>query len=123
MNSINNKVILKKLNRLSNVNKYVYNIIIDISKGITQVRPVYKVDGKKTIINVHLELIEILNKLNINSKVKILSNIKDTQKYRIIDSSDLIVLASINRAESFGISMLEGIQAGKPGIVSDIKGS
>jgi rhamnosyl/mannosyltransferase len=69
------------------------------------------------------KLINLINKLNINSKVKILSNIKDTQKYRIIDSSDLIVLASINRAESFGISMLEGIQAGKPGIVSDIKGS
>lgn len=66
MNSISSKVILKKLNRLSNVNKYAYNIIIDISKGLTQVRPVYKVPNKLTIINVYSELIEILNKLNIN---------------------------------------------------------
>jgi glycosyltransferase involved in cell wall biosynthesis len=69
------------------------------------------------------KLINLIIKLRINSKVKIFSNIKDRQKYRIIDSSDLIVLASINRAESFGISMLEGIEAGKPGIVSDTKGS
>jgi hypothetical protein len=66
MNSVKSGVIIKKLNRLNNVNKHAYNIIIDISKGITQVRPVYKVPNKKTIINVNLELIEILNKLNIN---------------------------------------------------------
>ena len=66
MNSISSKVILKKVNRLNNVNKHTYKLIIDICNGVTQVRPVYKVPNKKTIINVHLELIEILTKLNVN---------------------------------------------------------
>jgi hypothetical protein len=66
MNSVSSKVILKKLNRLNNVNKHVNEIIIHICNGWTEIRPVYKVPNKKTIINVHLELIEILNKLNIN---------------------------------------------------------
>jgi glycosyltransferase involved in cell wall biosynthesis len=69
------------------------------------------------------KLINLIDKLKINSKVKILSNVKDKEKYEIINSSDVIVLASTNRAESFGISILEGIQAGKACIVSDIKGS
>ena len=66
MNSISSKVILKKLNRLSNVNKHVYEIIIHICNGWTEIRPVYKVPDKLTVINVLDELIEILNKLNVN---------------------------------------------------------
>ena len=66
MNSVSEKVILKKLNRLNNVNKHTYKLIIDICNGVTQVRPVYKVPNKLTIINVSDELTEILNKLNIN---------------------------------------------------------
>lgn len=66
MNSINSKVILKKLQRINNVSKHAYNLIIDISKGATEIRPVYKVPDKLTIINVFEELIKILIKLNIN---------------------------------------------------------
>ena len=66
MNSINSKVILKKLNRINNVNKHVNEIIINICNGWTEIRPVYKVPYKLTIINVFEELIKILIKLNIN---------------------------------------------------------
>lgn len=66
MNSINSKVILKKLQRINNVSKHAKILIIDISKGVTEVRPVYKVPDKLTIINVFEELIKILIKLNIN---------------------------------------------------------
>ena len=66
MNSINSKVILKKLNRLNNVSKHAYKLIIDICNGSTEIRPVYKVPDKLTIINVFDELIKILIKLNIN---------------------------------------------------------
>ena len=66
MNSINSKVILKKLNRLNNVSKYAQSLILDICKGQTELRPVYKVPDKLTIINVFEELIKILIKLNIN---------------------------------------------------------
>jgi hypothetical protein len=66
MNSVSNKVIIKKLNRLNNVSKYAKILIINISKGETEIRPVYKVADKLTVINVLNELTEILNKLNVN---------------------------------------------------------
>jgi hypothetical protein len=66
MNSVSSKVILKKLNRLNNVNKHTYKLILNICNGITQIRPIYKVEGKKTIIDVFEELTKILVKLNIN---------------------------------------------------------
>jgi len=66
MNSVSSKVILKKLNRLNNVSKYAQSLILDICKGQTEVRPVYKVPDKLTIINVLDELIIVLTKLNIN---------------------------------------------------------
>jgi hypothetical protein len=65
MNSLSSKVILKKLNRINNVSKHVNEIIIHICNGLTEVRPVYKVPDKKTVINVLNELIIVLTKLNI----------------------------------------------------------
>jgi hypothetical protein len=66
MNCQSSKVILKKLQRIENINKHTYNLVIDISKGATVVRPVYKVPNKLTIINCYDELIQVLTKLNIN---------------------------------------------------------
>ena len=64
MNSVNSKVILKKLNRLNNVSKHAQKLIIDICNGSTQIRPVYKVPNKLTVVNTFDELINILMKLN-----------------------------------------------------------
>ena len=66
MNCLKSSVLLKKLQRIKNINKHTYNIVIDISKGVTEVRPVYKIPNKLTIINVLDELIKILYQLNIN---------------------------------------------------------
>jgi hypothetical protein len=66
MNSLSSKVILKKLNRINNVSKHAKILIINISKGETEIRPVYKVPDKLTIINVFDEIIKILFILNIN---------------------------------------------------------
>jgi hypothetical protein len=66
MNCQSSKVIIKKLQRIENINKHTYSLIIDISKGATEVRPVYKVPDKKTVINVLDELIIVLTKLNLN---------------------------------------------------------
>ena len=62
MNSVNSKVIIKKLNRLNNVNKHAEKLVIDISKGATEVRPVYKIPNKLTVINVFDKIIKILIK-------------------------------------------------------------
>lgn len=69
MNCQSSKVILKKLQRIENLNKYVKLIILDISKGATQVRPVYKVPDKLTVIDCYDELIKILYQFNINFAV------------------------------------------------------
>jgi hypothetical protein len=66
MNSLSSKVILKKLQRINNVSKYSQSLILDICKGQTELRPVYKVPDKLTIINVFNEIIKILFILNIN---------------------------------------------------------
>jgi hypothetical protein len=66
MNSVSNKVILKKVNRLNNVNKHTYKLILDICNGVTQIRPVYKVPDKLTIIDTFDELIKILFILKVN---------------------------------------------------------
>jgi hypothetical protein len=69
MNCQSSKVILKKLQRIENISKHTYSLIINITKGTTEVRPVYKVPNKKTVINVLDELIIVLTKLNINFAV------------------------------------------------------
>ena len=69
MNCQSNKVILKKLQRIENINKNTYNLVIQISKGATEIRPVYKVPDKKTVINVLNELVIVLTKLNVNFAV------------------------------------------------------
>ena len=66
MNCVKNSVLLKKLQRIKNINKHTYNLVIDICKGATEVRPVYKIPNKLTIINCYDELIKILYQLNIN---------------------------------------------------------
>ena len=66
MNCVKSSVIIKKLQRIENINKHTYSLVIDISKGATEVRPVYKVPNKLTIINVLDELIIVLTKLNLN---------------------------------------------------------
>jgi hypothetical protein len=66
MNCQSSKVILKKLQRIENINKHTYNLIIQISKGATVVRPVYKIPNKLTVIDIYDELIKVLFKLNLN---------------------------------------------------------
>lgn len=69
MNCVKNSVLLKKLQRVKDINKYTYKLILDISKGATQVRPVCKVPNKITVINCYDELIKILFILNLNFAV------------------------------------------------------
>lgn len=69
MNCQSSKVILKKLQRIKNINKHTYNLVIQISKGATEVRPVYKIPNKLTVIDVYDELIKILYQFNVNFAV------------------------------------------------------
>lgn len=46
--------------------------------------------------------------------LKIFKNISEKKKNNLIKNSKLIISTSINRAESFGVSMLEGLMMNKP---------
>lgn len=97
MNCQSSKVILKKLQRIKNINKYTYNLVIDICNGATQVRPVYKIPDKLTIINVFDELIKILIKLNINFVVS--NTAKRGGQIGILITIKTRVIYGINRAK------------------------
>ena len=84
-------------------------------------------------INFRLKIIgsgKLRNKLNLliknlklQKRVKILSNINDDKKFSILKNSDIFILCSNSRAESFGISILEAISFSLPLVISNVKGS
>lgn len=97
MNSISSKVILKKLNRLSNVNKHAYKLILDICNGSTEIRPVYKVPNKLTVVDTFDELIKILIKLNVNFVVS--NTAKRGGKIGLLITIKTHVINGINRTK------------------------
>ena len=97
MNSINKAVILKKLQRIDNVTKHAQRLILDISEGVTEVRPVYKVPSKLTIIDCYEELTKILVKLNINFAIS--NTAKRGGRIGILITIKTHVKNGINRAK------------------------
>ena len=69
------------------------------------------------------ELESKIFKLKLENRIKILQNISDKKKNEILRKSDIFLICSKSRAESFGIVILEALSAGLPLIVSDVKGS
>lgn len=61
----NAKVLIKKYNRIKTKSKHIEPLFYQLIRGDTEIRPVYKVPNKKTIINVLDEFIKILTILNI----------------------------------------------------------
>ncbi len=72
-------------------------------------------------------LYDRLNNLIIENKlkkrVKILRNINEIKKINLMKKSDLYLMCSNSRAESFGISILEAISLGMPIVISHVRGS
>ena len=69
------------------------------------------------------KLQQLINTLKLNKRVKILKNINNKKKYFYLRNSDIFMMCSNSRAESFGISILEAISCGLPLIISSVKGS
>ena len=68
-------------------------------------------------------LIHLVNELKLNQRIKILSNVNEKKKILLLKNSDIFLMCSNSRAESFGIAILEAISLGLPLIISNVKGS
>lgn len=55
-------------------------------------------------------------------KVTFLGNVSDDELPRLYQSSDLLVLPSIDRSEAFGLVILEAMASGLPVVASDLPG-
>jgi len=56
----------------------------------------------------------------LQDRVKFLGNISEAEKFQHLAGCDVFVLPSINRAEAFGMVLLEAMAMGRPVVVSDL---
>ena len=61
--------------------------------------------------------------LGLSDRVRLTGEVSDASRNALLASCDLLCLPSLNRAEAFGISVLESMAAGKAAAVSKIPGS
>ena len=66
---------------------------------------------------------EKISNLASNIKVKVLENISDDSKYRLLSKANFLILPSRSKAEAFGIVLIESMSVGTPIITHYVKGS
>jgi glycosyltransferase involved in cell wall biosynthesis len=64
-----------------------------------------------------------IGKLDLSDRVKILSNVDNSNLFSLYKSADVFCMPSTNRNEAFGLVLLESAAFGLPVIASDIDGS
>ena len=69
------------------------------------------------------QLERLIARLQLENRVHLRGAVSDTTRNLLLHSSDLICLPSKNRAEAFGVSVLEAMALGKPALVSRLEGS
>jgi len=67
--------------------------------------------------NYKSELVKLINKLNLSNRIKILSNVTDNDLYKWLKTCNILV--NLSNLEAFGITIIEGLAAGKPVIVNN----
>jgi len=65
----------------------------------------------------------LIKKLDLQSRVKILTGVTNENLSDIYQSCDVFCLPSIERTEAFGVVLLEAMRAKKPCIVTNVRGS
>lgn len=57
---------------------------------------------------------------NAGKNIKFLGSVSEEEKYHLFSDHDALIVSSINRAEAFGMTIVEAFSAGMPVIASDI---
>lgn len=65
----------------------------------------------------------LIAELGLQTRVHLLGSMSDGARNFLLSQCDLVCLPSLNRAEAFGISVLEAMAMGKPALVSKLEGS
>ncbi len=60
---------------------------------------------------------------NVAGRVRLLGVIDDRHRNQLLSECDLVCMSSINRAEAFGLTLVEAMAAGKPQIATRVPGS
>jgi glycosyltransferase involved in cell wall biosynthesis len=68
------------------------------------------------------ELYQLVEKMAVDDKIRIISNFDDSLKMRILSSADIFISLSDNLQESFGIAVIEAMAMGLPVICTDWDG-
>lgn len=69
------------------------------------------------------DLNTLRRKLDLESRVQLCGSLNQDELAGLMASCDCLCLPSIDRAEAFGMVLLEAMAAGKPVVVSDVPGS
>jgi len=69
------------------------------------------------------KLLNLISNLKLNKRIRLLDKANDQVKVKYLKKSSLFLMCSTNRAESFGISILEAISNSLPLIISRVEGS
>lgn len=69
------------------------------------------------------KLYKIINSKNLNNRVKIFKNISNNDLKKMYLNADIFVLASNNKAEAFGVVLLEAMSFSLPLVTSNIRDS
>lgn len=65
----------------------------------------------------------LIDELKLDQQVHLIGGASDAVRNGLLNQCDLVCLPSLNRAEAFGISVLEAMAMGKPALVSKLPGS
>ena len=65
----------------------------------------------------------LIAELRLKARVHLIGGASDGARNFLLSQCDLVCLPSLNRAEAFGISVLEAMAMGKPALVSRLEGS
>ena len=68
-------------------------------------------------------LIKLIKAVSLSERVRILGSLKQEDLERLLNECDLVCLPSSERTEAFGLVLLEAARAGKPSLVTCVKGS
>lgn len=94
-----------------------FDVLIRAAREVEDVELVIAGGGEQ-----HRRL-ERLLPTDVGERIRLVGNISDGRRNRLLAGCDLLCMPSLNRAEAFGLSLLEAMAAGKPAIATRVAGS